>query len=58
MVAEKTGREVRITILGHIQRGGHASAYDRILGNRLGVAAVDVCFHIISKMFLFNENLV
>ncbi len=33
--------EVRLTILGHIQRGGAPSAFDRILATRLGCAAVD-----------------
>lgn len=33
--------EVRVTILGHLQRGGRPSAYDRILASRLGVAAVE-----------------
>ncbi|NDJ34223.1 MAG: 6-phosphofructokinase [Chloroflexi bacterium] len=35
------GFEVRITILGHIQRGGSPSAFDRLLATRMGVAAVD-----------------
>lgn len=33
--------EVRVTILGHIQRGGSPSAQDRILASRLGAAAID-----------------
>ena len=33
--------DVRVTILGHLQRGGRPSAYDRILASRLGVAAVE-----------------
>lgn len=33
--------EVRVTVLGHIQRGGSPSCYDRVLASRLGVAAVD-----------------
>jgi len=36
-----TGYETRLTVLGHVQRGGPASAADRFLGTRLGVAAVD-----------------
>ncbi len=35
------GIETRVTILGHIQRGGSPTAYDRILATRFGVAAVD-----------------
>ena len=34
-----TGRETRVTVLGHVQRGGTPSAYDRILASRFGVAA-------------------
>lgn len=33
--------EVRVSVLGHIQRGGSPSCYDRVLASRLGVAAVD-----------------
>jgi 6-phosphofructokinase 1 len=35
------GFEVRITILGHVQRGGSPSAFDRLLATRLGVKAVE-----------------
>jgi len=35
-------KEVRVSVLGHIQRGGSPSPYDRILGTRFGVAAVDL----------------
>ncbi len=37
-----TGLEARITILGHLQRGGAPSAADRILSTRLGTAAADL----------------
>lgn len=33
--------DVRVSILGHLQRGGKPSAYDRILASRMGVAAID-----------------
>ena len=33
--------EVRVTVLGHIQRGGTPSCYDRVLASRLGIGAVD-----------------
>ena len=33
--------DVRVTILGNLQRGGTPSAFDRILASRLGVAAID-----------------
>ena len=32
---------MRVTILGHLQRGGSPSAYDRILASRLGVGAIE-----------------
>ncbi len=38
---EETGFETRLTILGHIQRGGSPTAFDRLLATRLGVAAVE-----------------
>ena len=41
-VEEITGIESRATILGHIQRGGSPSAFDRMLASRMGVAAVEV----------------
>jgi phosphofructokinase-like protein len=39
-VERRTGFEARVTILGHIQRGGSPSAFDRVLATRFGVAAV------------------
>jgi len=39
---KEIGYEVRVTILGHVQRGGTASAFDRILATRLGAAAIDL----------------
>ena len=35
------GFELRATILGHVQRGGAPTAYDRLLATRLGAGAVD-----------------
>ena len=37
----KTGKEARTTVLGHIQRGGTPSAFDRVLATRFGLQAVD-----------------
>jgi phosphofructokinase-like protein len=37
-----TRREVRVTVLGHVQRGGSPSPFDRILSTRFGVAAVEL----------------
>ena len=41
-IEEKTGFETRVTVLGHIQRGGSATAFDRMLGTRFGVKAVEL----------------
>ena len=38
---EVKGYDVKVTILGHLQRGGSPSSFDRILGSRLGYAAVN-----------------
>ncbi|MEW6179568.1 MAG: 6-phosphofructokinase [Chloroflexota bacterium] len=38
---ERLGFDLRITILGHVQRGGDPGAYDRILASRLGAGAVE-----------------
>jgi ATP-dependent phosphofructokinase / diphosphate-dependent phosphofructokinase len=40
-IESRIGLEARMTILGHIQRGGTPTAFDRVLATRLGVAAVD-----------------
>src|SRR5437016_9200384 len=40
-VEKRTGFETRVTILGHIQRGGTPTAFDRILATRFGIAAID-----------------
>jgi 6-phosphofructokinase 1 len=44
-IEKRLGFETRVTVLGHIQRGGTPTAYDRILATRLGVAAVDLINH-------------
>lgn len=38
-IQEKTGREVRVTVPGHVQRGGSPDPYDRVLASRLGSEA-------------------
>jgi 6-phosphofructokinase 1 len=44
LIEERTGFETRYTILGHIQRGGTPTAYDRVLATRFGVAAMDAVY--------------
>ncbi len=41
-VEKRTGYETRVTVLGHTQRGGSPTAFDRVLGTRYGVKAVDL----------------
>lgn len=41
-IEEMTGIETRVTVLGHLQRGGTPSAYDRILATEFGAAAVEL----------------
>ena len=40
-IQERTGYDARVTILGHVLRGGTPTAFDRILATRFGVAAVE-----------------
>lgn len=40
-IEERTGVEARVTVLGHVQRGGSPSMFDRVLATRMGAAAVD-----------------
>lgn len=44
-IESRTGLETRSTTLGHIQRGGTPSAYDRVLATRYGMAAIDSVIH-------------
>jgi 6-phosphofructokinase 1 len=39
-IAERTGKETRSLVLGHLQRGGMPTGYDRLLATRFGGAAV------------------
>jgi ATP-dependent phosphofructokinase / diphosphate-dependent phosphofructokinase len=41
-IEQRTGFETRVTILGHLQRGGSPTASDRVLATRYGVAAIDL----------------
>jgi ATP-dependent phosphofructokinase / diphosphate-dependent phosphofructokinase len=40
-VEKRTGKEARCTVLGHIQRGGTPTAFDRVLATRFGLHAID-----------------
>ena len=39
-IEQRTGKEARATVLGHIQRGGTPTAFDRVLATRFGVHAI------------------
>jgi ATP-dependent phosphofructokinase / diphosphate-dependent phosphofructokinase len=41
-IEKRTGFQTRVTILGHVQRGGSPVAFDRVLGTRFGIAAADL----------------
>jgi phosphofructokinase-like protein len=41
-IEKRTGFQTRVTILGHLQRGGSPVAFDRVLGTRFGIAAADL----------------
>ena len=40
-IEDRTGFEVRVVLLGHVQRGGTPTAFDRVLSTRYGIAAID-----------------
>jgi 6-phosphofructokinase 1 len=40
-IEARTGFETRVTVLGHVQRGGTPTAFDRVLSTRFGLAAID-----------------
>ncbi len=47
-IEKRTHFETRVSVLGHIQRGGSPTAFDRVLGTRLGVKAVEL---VVAKKF-------
>jgi len=53
-IEKRTKFETRVTVLGHVQRGGTPTAFDRFLGTRFGVKAVDL---IMAKKFGFMASL-
>ena len=56
-IEEDTGYETRVSVLGHIQRGGSPSAYDRIIATRFGVKAVEmVAENKFGKMVSLHDN--
>ena len=56
-IEKRTGFETRVTILGHVQRGGTPSAFDRVLATRFGIAAIDAVHdHDFGKMVALRAN--
>lgn len=55
-IKEKTGRETRVTVLGHIQRGGSPTASDRVLASRMGAKAVDLLLEGTSHHMVAMQN--
>lgn len=53
---EYPGYDVRVTILGHLQRGGSPTAHDRILASRLGAAAIDAIMEDQRNVMIGIEN--
>jgi len=57
LIREKTGMETRVTILGHLQRGGSPTATDRIVASRMGAKAVELLIDgKRNKMVNYKEN--
>ncbi len=56
-IERRTGYETRVTVLGHVQRGGTPTAFDRVLCSRFGVAAADaVHAEAFGHMVALNNN--
>ena len=53
-IEKRTNFETRVTVLGHIQRGGTPSAFDRVLASRFGVKAMEL---VLSKKFGYMTSL-
>lgn len=51
-----TGYDIRVSVLGHIQRGGAPSCYDRVLASRLGVGAIEALLRGESKVMVGITN--
>ncbi|MDU2112457.1 MAG: 6-phosphofructokinase, partial [Clostridiales bacterium] len=48
-IEDASGLELRVTILGHVQRGGSPTVFDRILASKMGVRAVELLLDGISN---------
>lgn len=50
------GYEIRVTVLGHLQRGGAPSCYDRVLASRLGIKAVEILLNNQTNVIVGHTN--
>ena len=56
-IQQRTGFETRVTQIGHVQRGGTPTAYDRVLSTRYGLAAIDAVHdRAFGDMVVFREQ--
>ena len=56
-IEDSTGYETRVSVLGYILRGGTPTSFDRVLGTRMGVKAVDLVMdHKFGKMVSLKDN--
>jgi 6-phosphofructokinase 1 len=56
-IERRTGFDTRVVMLGHVQRGGTPSAYDRVLSTRYGLAAIDAVHeHAWGEMVVFRQQ--
>lgn len=53
-IEKRTGFETRVTVLGHIQRGGSPTAFDRVIATRFGIKAMEL---VLAKKFGFMASL-
>ncbi|MXQ54120.1 6-phosphofructokinase [Shimazuella alba] len=56
VIEEESGLETRVTILGHVQRGGSPTAFDRVLASRMGVKAVELILEGASNQMVAVRN--
>ena len=57
MIEEKLPKyEVRVSVLGHMQRGGSPSCFDRVLGTQMGITAVESLLNGESKVMIGIQN--
>lgn len=56
MIQDSTGVETKVTILGHVQRGGEPSAYDRLIGTQMGNKAIELLMQGKTSLAIGTKN--